>query len=217
MTLHLVRHGETALNAARVLQPADTPLSAHGLAQAEALGRRIAAWPHAALAGDAGEARIAGVLASDLPRARQTAEAIARACKLTPSLSDLLQERNFGDLRGRPYDSLGFDPLAQADAPPGGESMAVFGQRCDAAWAELQALQARLGGPLVVVTHGLVLRAWLARVPLMLPAGTEAPSAWHNTSLTTAADEPPHTVRRLNCTAHLGGTLVSGRHSLSGG
>ena len=34
MTLLLIRHGETALNVARVLQPADTPLSARGVAQA---------------------------------------------------------------------------------------------------------------------------------------------------------------------------------------
>ena len=30
MGIVLVRHGETALNVARVLQPADTPLSASG-------------------------------------------------------------------------------------------------------------------------------------------------------------------------------------------
>ena len=35
MTLLFVRHGETALNAARVMQPADTPLSPRGLAQAQ--------------------------------------------------------------------------------------------------------------------------------------------------------------------------------------
>ncbi|HEY9095643.1 MAG TPA: histidine phosphatase family protein, partial [Hydrogenophaga sp.] len=37
MTIWLVRHGETELNAARILQPADTPLSSHGLRQAHAL------------------------------------------------------------------------------------------------------------------------------------------------------------------------------------
>ncbi|MBC8056958.1 MAG: histidine phosphatase family protein, partial [Rhizobiales bacterium] len=41
MTLLLIRHGETALNVARVLQPAETPLSARGAAQAEALGQRL--------------------------------------------------------------------------------------------------------------------------------------------------------------------------------
>ena len=61
MTLLFIRHGETALNAARVLQPAATPLSARGLAQAQAVAERLAAQ------------RLAGVLSSDLPRALQTA------------------------------------------------------------------------------------------------------------------------------------------------
>ena len=67
--LHLIRHGETPLNAARVLQPADTPLSPRGLAQARALAERMRSLP------------LAGILSSDMPRALQTAEAIAAACR----------------------------------------------------------------------------------------------------------------------------------------
>ena len=53
MTLLLVRHGETALNASRTLQPAATPLSARGLAQAAAVAARIAALrPAAVLSSD---------------------------------------------------------------------------------------------------------------------------------------------------------------------
>jgi probable phosphoglycerate mutase len=37
MSIFLIRHGETALNASRTLQPADTPLSPRGLAQAAAI------------------------------------------------------------------------------------------------------------------------------------------------------------------------------------
>ena len=64
MAVVLVRHGETALNAARVLQPADTPLSARGVVQAQALARRLAA-----------TGRVAAIVSSDLPRAWRTAEA----------------------------------------------------------------------------------------------------------------------------------------------
>jgi hypothetical protein len=42
MSIILVRHGETALNAARVMQPADTPLSDLGKAQVLAVARRLA-------------------------------------------------------------------------------------------------------------------------------------------------------------------------------
>ena len=59
MAIVLVRHGETALNAARVLQPADTALSERGIAQAHSLARRLVA-----------RGRIAAVLGSDLPRAK---------------------------------------------------------------------------------------------------------------------------------------------------
>ena len=70
MSIFLVRHGETALNVARVLQPADTPLSASGVAQAQAVARRLATLG------------VAGIVSSDLPRAWVTAQAIARACGL---------------------------------------------------------------------------------------------------------------------------------------
>ena len=41
MAVLLLRHGETALNAARVMQPADTPLSERGQAQARAVAQRL--------------------------------------------------------------------------------------------------------------------------------------------------------------------------------
>ncbi|MGD9832197.1 MAG: histidine phosphatase family protein, partial [Piscinibacter sp.] len=142
MRLLLVRHGETALNAARILQPPDTPLSARGLAQARALARRLAGEP------------IAAIWSSDLPRAWQTAEAVAAGRSI--AAEPLLQERNFGDLRGRAYDSLGFDPLAGSEAPPGGESLAEFEARIDRAVDLALSELAGLPGALVLVTHGLV-------------------------------------------------------------
>ena len=205
MTLYLIRHGETPLNVARVLQPADTPLSANGRAQAEALAQRLK---------DAG---LAGILSSDLPRTQQTADALAKATGLPIATTALLQERNFGDLRGQPYDGLGFDPLHAADAPPGGESMATFQARCIAAWGEVRATQARLGGPLAVVTHGLVLRCWLELGPLVLDDGLVRPDRLTNTALTIATSAAPHRVRLVNCTAHLDASSAEDARSLSGG
>lgn len=209
MTLLLVRHGETPLNVARVLQPADTPLSPRGLAQAEALAQRLAG------AAD-GLPPPAGILSSDLPRAAQTAAAIATATGLPVRTSALLQERDYGELRGRPYDGLGFDPLTMAEAPPGGESQTAFSARAEAAWAELLALQQRLGGALVVVTHGLVLREWLQH-RLTRDAGQALPARLANASLTVADALPPHRLQRIDCTAHLGGALRDDAHALSGG
>src|SRR5690606_38780482 len=98
------------------------------------------------------------ILSSDLPRAFETATAIAAATGLDLRATELLQERNFGALRGRAYDDLGFDPLATTDAPPGGESVADFEARMARAFDEIVALRAGLAGDLIVVTHGLVIR-----------------------------------------------------------
>lgn len=200
----IVRHGETALNAARVLQPAATPLSARGRAQAQAVAQRLAAEP------------VAAVLSSDLPRAWATAEAIAARCAVPLRASERLQERNFGVLRGRPYDSLGFDPLVMAAAPEGGESLAAFERRVDAAWQEILAASRGLQGDLVVVTHGLVIRRLLA-VSGAVPAATLAALHLGNTALSILAAEPPHAARLLGCTRHLEGGQADDGRALVGG
>ena len=205
MTLLLIRHGETPLNVARVLQPADTPLSARGQAQAEALARHLRG------------AGLAAILSSDLARALATAQAIGRACGLPVATTPLLHERNFGDLRGQRYDDLAHDPLSAEPAPPGGESRAEFQARCNAAWAEICRHQAAAGGPLAVVTHGLVIREWLHRGPLLLPEGVLPPDRLGNTSLTVADAIAPHRVHRLDDTAHLQGIAADRRDALSGG
>lgn len=202
MSIILIRHGETPLNVARVLQPADTPLSATGLAQAEAVARRMTGM------------QLAGIVCSDLPRALSTAQAIAAATGLPLSTTTLLHERNFGDLRGQPYDTLGFNPLTMSDAPTGGESAAAFDARVAQAFAHIVALRATLPGSLAVVTHGLVIRALLAN---HLSSADSAPMKIGNTSVTLVAAEPPHGVALLDCTRHLDDSTQHKAGSLSGG
>jgi broad specificity phosphatase PhoE len=213
MTLLLIRHGETALNASRTLQPADTPLSERGLAQGRALALRVSG---VGSVGDSGGQRIAGIVSSDLPRALQTAQAIAAATGLPVATSALLEERNFGDWRGLPHASFGFDPLAHAGAPPGGESHAAFAQRVARAFAHILAVQATLGGPLVVVTHGLVLREWLT-AHVTRPAGVPLPTHLGNTGVTVIEAEAPHRARLIDCTLHLDALAADDAQALSGG
>ena len=208
MRLLLVRHGETPLNAARIMQPPDTPLSARGLQQARAVAERLCAEPLGAL------------WSSDLPRARQTAEAISRACGQAVIQQPLLQERNFGDLRGRSYDSLGFDPLAMRDAPPGGESVPDFEARIDEAFDAALAAARSTSGALVLVTHGLVIHSLLAR-RVALPPGGALPARIANASVTeiVLAAGPGTAPRalRVDCTAHLDGDRADDPLALSGG
>ena len=208
MTLLLIRHGETALNVARILQPADTPLSERGVAQAEALARRLAAM------------NVRAIVSSDLPRALCTAQAIEAATGAAIETTPLLRERNFGDWRGRPYAGMPIDPLTMAEAPPNGESTAAFEQRVAAAFAHVVVLRAALGnasgGVLAVVTHGLVIRALLT-AQVQLGPGMVQPTHLGNTSLSLIGAHPPHQVELLNCTAHLGSAARDDAHALSGG
>ncbi len=188
--LFLIRHGETEGNASRIVQRPDSPLSARGVAQAERLARRLAA------------ERIAHIVSSDLVRAIATAEHVQRATGARLTLDPLLEERNFGDVRGTPYAELGIDLFAPEFAPPNGESWPVFHARVDRAWARVQQWLADTDGDLAVVTHGLVCRS-LASRHLVLTDGVLAPERWANTSVTIVDCPAPWRVRLLNCVAHL--------------
>lgn len=205
MTMLWIRHGETALNVARVLQPPDTPLSPRGEAQAHALA--------AALAGRG----LRAVLCSDLPRAHRTAQIVAAAAGGVPlHVSALLQERHYGELRGLSYDGLGYDPLSMVEAPPGGESMAQLVQRAGLALQEAVALQQRLGGPLAVVSHGQLIKAVLGH-HASLPPEQPVLAKLGNTSVTEIDATPPYRVGRLNLTDHLPPDLAGSGHTLVGG
>jgi broad specificity phosphatase PhoE len=218
MPIYLIRHGETALNASRILQPSDTPLSEEGQAQAQALGRRLK------------DEQVDAILTSDLRRAMQTAQAIvaerppAQEVPLRLHTSSLLHERNLGDLRGQPYEVIGVDLLDFKEAPPGGESLAQFEERVAAAFehvidvyqdllddaAEIDASNSNSADGaattpdpvLLVVSHGLVIRRFI-EAHLDLRAGETVPARIANTSITIFESTPPHLLKLLNCSSHL--------------
>jgi probable phosphoglycerate mutase len=190
MSIFLIRHGETLGNASRTVQLPDNPLSPRGAAQAERLARRLA------------REGIALILSSDYARAVTTADHLRHATGAPVRYSPLLQERDFGDIRGTPYADLGFDMFEPDYAPPNGETWEAFHARVDRAWTLVQDTAARTEGHLAVVTHGLVCRSLAAR-HLVLPAGEAAPDAWGNTALTIVDHPAPWQVRLLNCIAHL--------------
>jgi len=191
MSIFLIRHGETPANAARIVQRPGIPLSPRGVAQAERLARRL------------GREGVARILSSDLTRAAMTAEPLRRVTGAPLRFDPLLQERNFGDLRGTAYADLGFDIFAPGYVPPNGETWEVFHARVDRAWALVRETAAGTSGHLAVVTHGLVCRS-LASRHLILPAGQDVPERWENSGLTVIEGPAPWRVRLLNCIAHLG-------------
>ena len=82
MDLLLIRHGETAWNRVRRMQGhIDIPLNEVGQRQAQALGDALSVVP------------VQAVYASDLQRARDTAQAVANSHALTVNLHTSLRER----------------------------------------------------------------------------------------------------------------------------
>lgn len=192
MAIYLIRHGETVGNAARIVQRPDSPLSPRGIAQAERLAESLAG------------KGITRIVSSDLARATMTAAPLHRATGAPLVLDALLQERNFGDLRGTAYADLSVDIFAPGYEPLNGESWEAFHTRVERAWMLVREAAAISDGHLAVVTHGLVCRALAAR-HLRLPEGEEPPPRWENASLTIAEARAPWQVHTLNSITHLDG------------
>ena len=127
-----VRHGETEWNAQRRFQGhLDVPLSPVGIGQAFRLAERLS------------RSRISfdRLYASDLRRARQTAEPLAQVLGLPIATTPLLREIHVGELAGltRAEAEARFPSfLAEAAKDPwnarrpGGESMADLARRLEA-------------------------------------------------------------------------------------
>jgi 2,3-bisphosphoglycerate-dependent phosphoglycerate mutase len=156
-TILLIRHGETAWNAERRLQGhLDIGLNAEGERQAALLGAAL------------GPEKIDHIISSDLQRARQSAEAIGRACALRVRVDPCLRERCYGGFEGMLYSEIAARfPHAFAAwqarnpdgvLPPGanrGETFREFFDRATGAIACHAA--AHPGQTLALVAHGGVL------------------------------------------------------------
>ena len=132
--IYLVRHGQTVLNfEGRYQGRIDSPLTALGVEQAEAVGRRLAE----IRARDGGDWRLES---SSQGRARQTADIIAVATGLPPAkLDDRLIEAGYGELEGltRPEVDARWPQfiglVGTFGRAPGGESLEALTGRA-AAW-----------------------------------------------------------------------------------
>jgi len=195
MSLVMIRHGETALNRDRVMQPADTPLSDRGKEQVLRLAQRLST------------EGITRILASDLPRAAMTAQALSDETGVGVEFESLLQERNFGRLRGQRFIDLetqDIDPFAENYEPEEGETWQEFDQRVTHAWSRIQSALPS-DGILAVVTHGLVcaalLRNHLDAQAHVTDNGRLYP--FRNASFTRIESSSPWRVELLNCAEHL--------------
>ena len=190
MSIYLIRHGETAGNAERIMQFPDTPLNDRGLRQAEQLANRLR---------DVGISRL---LVSDYVRTQMTAASIAQQTAAPIELNDLLRERNFGELCGRSLDEVG-DVFRPGLEPLGGENWQQFHTRIDKAWQRIIEVAEQTDGHTAVVSHGMVCYS-LALRWLSLPVDIDvATLRFGNTSVTIIETVKPWVVELLNCCHHL--------------
>ncbi len=166
-----VRHGETAWNR-------DTRIQGHTDIALNERGR----WQAARLAQALRDEPIAAVYASDLGRAFETADAVARTKGLPVVAHQGLRERHFGRFEGHtwaeleqhwPAEALAWRKRMPDFAPAGGESLQQFQRRV---LPTVLALAARHPGEQVLmVAHGGVLDV-LYRAATRLEL--QAPRSW---------------------------------------
>jgi probable phosphoglycerate mutase len=160
-TVYFVRHAQSEDNAAPVFQSENSPLSEIGRRQAQRVAARLSKLPFDV------------IIASPLPRAKETAETIAQATGREVKYSKLFVERiKPARVRGKRYEDKEASALwrdwTKSLYTPGmrvadGENFDDLIIRADAALAFVRDLAEP---SLVVVTHGYFLRTMVARILL---------------------------------------------------
>jgi alpha-ribazole phosphatase len=162
--LILIRHGETDWNAeGRYQGQIDIPLNKRGREQAAQLAQALS------------DAHLAAIYASDLARASETAEVLARAAGLQVQVDPRLREINQGRWEGRLFSEIRAEYPEElrrrrddllAFAPPGGEVVRQVKERVLAAIADI--VRRHPAQSVAIVSHGLALalvRAYYGNYP----------------------------------------------------
>ncbi|MCW2622095.1 MAG: hypothetical protein JWL64_1697 [Frankiales bacterium] len=200
-TTLLLRHGQTALSVEkRFSGTGDPELTAVGLGQAAAAAERL---------------RTAGadlIVSSPLRRARQTAEAVAKATGLELVVEEGFRETDFGDWEGYTFGEVRARWPEQMQAWLGSTAVAPpFGESFDATAVRVRQARDRVlasygGRTVVVVSHVTPIKT-LVRFALDAP-----PTALYRMHLDLAClstiawfSDGPAVLRSLNDTAHLVG------------
>ena len=184
--LYFIRHGEAQSVHSHIIggPQGDTGLTPLGREQATRLRARLQA---------TGEIAADVLLASTLPRARETAEILAPVWGVPIEYDATLQEINVGEADGmseRDYFIKYGRPDFERDpfrvVAPGGENWGSFNLRIATALDRI--IRAQVGKTVVLVCHGGVIEAafpyflqmqTLAMLPVLLPTHNTSITHWH--------------------------------------
>lgn len=181
--LYLIRHGEAVANVQPIIagMKGDSGLTERGRAQAERLRDRLART--ALIAADV-------LIASTLPRARETAEIIQPALNLPIIFDDEVQELRIGEADGMSNSAAwakfgvpDFDAEPLRPIAPGGESWGAFTLRVSKALTRITTEHA--DKTIVIVCHGGVIDCSFIHF-FQMPSLVLPPTDFHtrNTSIT---------------------------------
>ncbi len=172
MRVFLIRHGETALNAAGLLRgQLDVPLNATGEAEAAALGHVFSG------------VSLSAVVSSPLSRAADTARAVATAAAAPLRFDDRLRDRFYGEWAGQTLEQIEAR-FGSIDSAPFVETWPLLKARTEEAFLEATAVVSRGGmasgdsmAGVALVAHDAVLRALLGGLlPALSPARLDLPT-----------------------------------------
>lgn len=199
--IYLIRHTQAEGNRYRMMQGYwDGEVTALGLRQADALGRRFAKLP------------LDAVYSSDLTRAVLTAEAAACGSRLPVQRREALRELNIGPWEQQFFGNLSYEEPeltnrfihdAENWEIPGAETFAQVRER---ALAELQRIAAENDGKTVaVVSHGVAIRCILSGITGIPLSDTERLPICKNTAVTKLRwENGQFQIEYVNDDSHLG-------------
>lgn len=148
ISLWFVRHGETDWNTeGRVQGWTDIPLNERGESQAQELGKSLQL------------TKFESIVASDLNRARRTAEIVAAYVKAPIHINAQLRERSFGSAEGRIRAEA--EAFFKGDAPDA-ERLEIIDKRAETFLADMT--RTYRDGRILCVTHGGFIRAILRAI-----------------------------------------------------
>ena len=198
--IFLIRHGEAEGNLYRRAQgQTDSPLTAKGREQAASLAPRFAEVP------------LDAAYASDLCRARDTALAAVGGRDVPVVIEPRLREMGFGAWENRPWGEINREDMdlktwfltdPEKWHVPGSEDFAVMQGRIYAAMENIA--RRHEGGAVLVVCHGVAIRAFLARVRGVASADILSVRLPDNASVTALRwEDGAFSIEYVNDTSHL--------------
>lgn len=199
--VYLVRHGETDWNkTGRIQGQQDLPLNELGRRQAEAVGTYLA------------ELRFGYdyIYTSDLVRARETAEIIAKRWGSQTLARRELRELSFGEIEGLDFNEVqarypefwkAYQDNSVDTVFPGGESVAQLGERATEFFRFIR--EQHQDDSILVVAHGGFIKSFLAIV-LGLPLANRGRIEVTNASVSVVRiQEEKAKILAMNVTHHL--------------